>query len=610
MCGIAGYFGTNQLDEGRIDTCLGLMGRRGPDHAAHRRWRTPGGTNAYLLHTRLNIIDLNARSDQPFQVGSKWMAYNGELYNFMELRDEAEREGHRFATTSDTEVLLAGIHHHGWSALDSFEGMWAFAVYDETDGSLTLSRDRFGEKPLYLYRDTTGLYFGSEPKFITALMGRRLGVNRDQVLRYLINGYKSLYKEGHTFFQGLTEVPAGTVLHLDANGREESHAYWSPSFDQDDDMSYEEAVAGVRENLLRSVEMRLRADVPLAFCMSGGVDSNSLISIARREFDYDVHGFTIHIADERYDERDLVEYSAGELGVHQTYIPSATDGFLPNLRTLVRYHDAPVYTINFYSHWQLMESVAAQGYRVSVMGTGGDELLAGYYDHQLFYLEAVQHDAGVFAKAKDAWSTHVRPIVQNPYLSDPERFIRDPGFRDHIFLDAAGFSEYLTEPWAESFAECHFVENLLRNRMLNETFHETIPPILHEDDLNAMYYSVENRSPMLDRGLFEHCLRIPVRHLVQDGMSKAVLRDAMRGLVPDGILDFRRKIGFNAPILTYLDVNDPGVREELLRDGPIFDLVRRERIEELMAKPHMPNSESKFLFSFVSAKMFLEEFEE
>jgi asparagine synthase (glutamine-hydrolysing) len=193
--------------------------------------------------------------------------------------------------------------------------MWAFAVYDEADGSLSLCRDRFGEKPLYIFRDHDGLYFGSEVKFIAALLGRRLAVNFDHLYRYLVNGYKALYKEGHTFFQGLSELEPASTLHLDSAGQEERSTYWQPGFFPDDSMTYAEAVAGVRDRLIRSMELRLRADVPLAFCMSGGIDSNSLISIAKRVFDYNVHGFTIIVDDPRYDELAEVECAVKELQI-------------------------------------------------------------------------------------------------------------------------------------------------------------------------------------------------------------------------------------------------------------------------------------------------------
>jgi asparagine synthase (glutamine-hydrolysing) len=608
MCGIGGFVGDRALDPERVARTLELMQRRGPDHRAARHFRSPTGKHVHLLHSRLRIVDLEERSNQPFHLGSKWMVYNGEIYNYLELKAELGRVGRAFHTTSDTEVLLAAVDHYGApAALDRAEGMWAFAVYDEADGTLLLSRDRFGEKPLYLFRDETGFYFASEVKFIAALLARGLEVDLDHLERYLVNGYKALYKKPHAFFRGLEELPPATSLEL-RDGRPRSPVrYWNPTFEPDDGMTHEDAVAGTRERLIRSVELRLRADVPLAFCMSGGVDSNSLISIAKRRLDYDVIGFTIANSDARYEESELVAHAVEALGIRHVAIPTQTAGFLPKLRTLVRQHDAPVFTITYYAHWLLMESIAQHGYRIAISGTAADELFSGYYDHFLAYLAEVVDDGPRHGAALDAWQGHIRPIVRNPFLSDPDLFVRDPGFRAHIFLDAPGFSEYLKKPWLEPFAETRYTGSLLRNRMLNELFHESVPVILHEDDLNAMYYSIENRSPFLDRALFEWSSRIPTHHLMRDGYAKVVLRDAMRGIVPAPILDSRRKVGFNAPIFDFLDPRDPETRASLLDESAIFDLVRRDRIESLLDKAFLPNSQSKFLFYFLCAKLFLEE---
>jgi asparagine synthase (glutamine-hydrolysing) len=608
MCGIAGYFGFKEIGGDRILGCLGAMHRRGPDDAAYRRWVTRSGRNVYLLHSRLRIIDLDERANQPFHGGSKWIVYNGELYNYLEIRQELKTQGIAFDTDSDTEVFLRAIDHFGWPVLDQCEGMWAFGVYDEQDESLTLCRDRFGEKPLFLYRDDSGLYFGSEVKFIVALLGRRLEINYEQIYRYLVNGYKALYKKEQTFFQGLSELPPASFLRLKGVEGNDPYSYWRPRFSPEETLGYEEAVAGARERLIRSVRYRLRADVPLAFCMSGGVDSNSLISIAKKVMHYDVHGFTILNTDRRYEEQEMVDYAVRELGIRHTAVPTDPNGFLPKLRTLVRQHDAPVYTITYFAHWLLMESVAAHGYRVAVSGTAADELFTGYYDHHNAYLYEVRHNPDLFAMTRSGWMQHIRPIVRNPYLSNPEVFIEDPDFRGHIFLNAEGFAEYLVRPWAEEFSEVRFTDSLLRNRMLNEAFYESVPVILHEDDLNAMYFSIENRSPFLDRELFEFCNRIPTRHLIRDGLGKAVLREAMRGIAPEAILTNRRKVGFNAPILSFLDLRDPEVRSSLLDRSPIFDHVRRDKIEHLIGQRDFPNSESKFLFNFLCSKIFLEEF--
>lgn len=373
-------------------------------------------------------------------------------------------------------------------------------------------------------------------------------------------------------------------------------------------MTRQEAVDGTRERLIRSVELRLRADVPLAFCMSGGVDSNSLIAIAKRVLGYDVHGFTIVNTDARYEESELVEHAVQALDLRHSSVPTDTGDFLTRLRFLVRQHDAPVYTITYYAHWLLMHSISREGYRVSVSGTAADELFSGYFDHHLLYLREVRGLPDLHAEALAAWTKHIKPVVRNPHLSKPRLFIDEPSFRDHIFLDADRFGACLTVPWQEPFEEASYTPHLLQNRMLNELFHESVPVILHEDDLNAMYYSIENRSPFLDRALAEFAFTIPARHLVNDGAAKSVLRDAMRGIVPDPILDSRRKVGFNAPIHAFLDVAAPEVRRSLLAPSPVWDIVRRESIVDLLDKAMLPNSQSKFLFYFVCAKLFLEEF--
>ena len=607
MCGIAGFVGIRTIPDVAVAECLRRMNRRGPDATGERRFTSPSGRQVVMLHSRLSIIDLDPRSNQPFNVGKRWIAFNGELYNYVEMGERLRGEGLHFRTRSDTEVFLSAIDVDGWDVLDEAEGMWALAVYDEADGSLTLSRDRFGEKPLYIVRTSEGVYFGSEPKFIFALMGRQLPVDREHLCRYLVNGYKAIYKVRENFFEGLEEVTPASCLRIDDSGNLEEVRYWAPAFRPREEMTYEEAVDGVRTRLEHSVKLRLRSDVPLAFLMSGGVDSNALIGIAKRSLGYDVHGFTIVNKDERYDELDLVLKSVRELDIHHEQVPISPDNFLDQLRDLVQYHDAPVFTITYYVQWLLMQQVKRHGYKISISGTGADEMLSGYYDHHLMHLAETQ-DSPQYDETLAAWRAHIQPLVRNPYLSNPDLFINDPGFRDHIFLNNEGFSAYLTKPFQEPFNEQRYATSLLRNRMMNEMFHESVRVILHEDDLNAMYYSIENRSPFLDRDLFEFCYTIPTQHLIRDGFNKVVLRDSVRGIAPDCIVDERKKVGFNAPVESFLDLKNPAVRDELLADSPVFDIIRREKIASLVEKGNLPNSESKFLFYFVNAKLFLEEY--
>ena len=607
MCGIAGYIGLSGIDHSKIKTCLRGMRHRGPDYASFYHHNSSNGRHVYLLHSRLSIIDLAERSNQPFCIGSKVLVYNGELYNYIELKEELQGQRYTFLTKSDTEVLLRILIEFDWQGLDKCEGMWAFALYDEEEGSLLLSRDRFGEKPLYFHKTSHGFYFGSEIKFIFTLLGSRLEINHQHLYRYMINGYKSLYKNKDTFFVGVEEIPPASVLTIDGNGSYRMRKFWQPNFETDNSLTYDDAVKRVQEAIIRSVQLRLRADVPLAFCMSGGVDSNSLISIAKRVLDYEVHGFTIINEDERYEEQSGVDYVVRELGIRHTSIPITSEGFFDKIRQLILHHDAPVYTISYYLHWLLMSHIAEQGYRISISGTAADELLSGYYDHHNLYLYDIR-DTVLLEETLVAWKKYIAPIVRNPFLKNPYLYFDQPNFRSHIYLNNDIFAEYFSQSWIEEFTEVNYTESLLRNRMLNELFHESVPVILHEDDINAMYFSIENRSPFLDRNLFEICCQIPTRYLIRNGYAKVILRDAMHGIVPEGILWNHVKVGFNAPVFSFLDVKDSEIISRILDNGPIFNHVKRNMIAELIKKDYLKNSESKFLCYFLCAKLFIEEF--
>lgn len=584
------------------------MHRRGPNGNGVWQQQTATGQHVVLLHSRLAILDLTNQARQPYHVGDQTLAFNGEIYNFRELRSELHSR--QLESTGDTAVFAHLLHEKGISALDQCEGMWAFAWFDAGSGTLTLCRDRFGEKPLYVLRTSDEIYFGSEPKFIFALRGQKLPINRRQVRRFLVNGYKSLYKTRETFWDGLEEVPPGYFVVAKSREDYVETPYWTPQFrHQLTDMTFEEAVEGTRDRLIESMTLRLRSDVPLAFLLSGGVDSNVLVGIAKKELGFDVHGFTIVNTDARYEELDMVMTTVNELKVRHTPIPIPRGDFLNHLTELVRYHDAPVFTLTYYVQWRLMQEIAAQDFRVSISGTGADELFSGYYDHHLAYLAGLQRtDPHLYENARTNWETVVQKHVRNPYLSDPDFFTNSPMARQHIYLDAESFSKMLTRTFEEPFSESIFSPSLLRNRMANELTAESVPVILHEDDLNAMYFSIENRSPFLDRRLFEWTTTVPDKLLVKDGLAKALLREAGRGLVPDIVLDNPRKVGFNAPITDFLDYSDPKVQRKLLSESPIFELVKREEIERLLRVNDLPNSRSKFLFNFLSCRAFLEEF--
>ena len=605
MCGIAGYIGKSPPDFKYLKETSKILNHRGPDGEGFFTHKYQDSTVAFV-HRRLSVIDLEDRSNQPFIYNGTVLIFNGEIYNYLEIKKNLKDLGHVFKTKGDTEVLIHALCEWGQDALDKLEGMWAFAWYNERQGTLILSRDRFAEKPLYFWHKNNGLYFSSEIKGLATLAGEWPHINENHLLRNLVNGYKSLYKTKETFFKEVRELPSGNFLKVNPSNKISINKYWEFTLDENKNLSYDDAVEITKETLINSVRLRMRSDVPVAFCMSGGVDSNSLISIASKVLNYEVHGFTIVNKDERYEEQELVDHSVKDLGIKHTAIELDQTNFLENLTSLVNLHDSPVYTISYYAQWQLMKAVKEHGFKVSISGTGADELFTGYYDHHNLFLYEIFHDKKLYNKALNSWKKYQLSQVRNPYLKNPNLYIEDKDFRDHIFLNNNLFSSSLKKKWSEAFSENNYTPNLLKNRMLNELFVEAVPVILHEDDLNAMSFSIENRSPFLDRNLFNIAYSIPTFHLIKDGRAKSVLRDSMRTVVPNAILDARRKIGFNIPIMDLLNIDDKKIKDYLLDDSPVYHLVKKNKIEELLKNKDIPNSISKFLFNFLNIKIFME----
>jgi asparagine synthase (glutamine-hydrolysing) len=608
MCGIAGYWGHRPPSDTAVSRTLELMRRRGPDH--QESWSAPAGNgrSVHLLHSRLSIIDLGARANQPFTIGGTTLIFNGEIYNYVELRERLAARGVEFRTSSDSEVLLQCYRTYGEDCLQHLEGMWSFAIYDADRQSLFLVRDRFGEKPLYLLRAGHGIYFGSEVKFLAALSETSLRPDFEQLKRYLSLGYKSLYKTPRTFFEQVGELRYAQCLTLGPAGAGEPRRYWSPNPQVRESMSLAQAVEGSRERLLESMRLRIRSDVPLAFCLSGGVDSASLVSIAAKSLGCRIETFSIIDEDERYNEEDNILATVRDVGCSHQLLRIPREDVIARLKDLVAYHDAPVATITFYVHSLISAAVHQSGYRVAFSGTSADELFTGYYDHFLLHLHAVREDPDYAAYLRD-WQQHIAGFVRNPILRDPDLYSRNPGFREHVFDGSDELAGYLIDPAPPVFTEASYSRSLLRNRMLNELFEEATPVILHEDDLNSMRYSIENRSPYLDTKLFEFAHSIPARHLIRNGFGKYVLREAMAGILNDAVRLDRRKKGFNASINSMVDFHDREVRDYLLDPSArVFELVDRRRLERLFDLSPVPNHLSKFLFSFINTRIFLEQF--
>ncbi|CCQ73071.1 asparagine synthase (glutamine-hydrolyzing) [Magnetospira sp. QH-2] len=606
MCGLAGIISDEPVSPGVLSMTLAALQHRGPDGNGAIQ-SAFSQRHLALLHTRLAIIDPDDRAAQPFRRAGLNLVYNGEIYNYIELRRELEALGHRFTTRSDTEVILEAYRAWGADCVKRFDGMWALALHDEERGILWLSRDRFGEKPLYWMRQGRTLVFGSEVRALFTLSGHRPEPDRDRLRAYLVNGYKSLFKRSDSWFEGVYALPPGHSAVVDASARVEPTRYWTLTH-APRTLSLGDLVEGTREKLIDGVTRRLRADVPLAFCLSGGIDSGTIAALAAKYGNTPIHAFSIVDRDPRYDERDTMMETVKSIGCRHTVIAPGTSGFIERLAAQIESRDAPVSTISYYVHGFLSEAIAGAGYKVALSGTGADELFTGYYDHYNFWLAGMK-DRDDFPALLADWRSGYGRMVRNPILKDPHVIIGDPGCRRHIYLDNHVYNRFMRDPIAETFTETAFCTDGLRNRMMNELFEEVVPVILEEDDRNSMGVSIENRSPFLDHRLAEFAYSIPGEYLVQDGFLKWVLRAAGEGVLPDAVRLDRRKRGFNAAIDTMLDRSDPTVRERLLSDGPIFDLVNRALFTNFLDQDMSDADRSKFLFRFLSTRLFLDHLE-
>ena len=521
MCGISGYISTkNLLVENGIHNTIKLMGRRGPDANNYIKEEI-GSREIALIHTRLSIIDLNNRADQPFTDKNFTIIFNGEIYNYLEIRKKLEKKNYKFKTQSDTEVLLKSFQEYGEKCVDHLVGMWAFAIWDMKKKKLFLSRDPFGEKPLYYYFDKNCFFFGSEIKFIRSLCKKKFDHNKELLNKNLFTGYKSINLTNATFYKNIYSLEKSSNMYVDMSQKVSFKKYWKPKICINQKMTEDEAIQGVKKYLVESLKLRMRSDVPLAFCLSGGIDSGILASHAKKTLKKDVTTFSIIDSDERYNEEKNIKKVINNIGCKYNLIKinKKKNLFLERLNALTNYHDGPIATISYYIHSFLSEAISNKGYKVSISGTGADELFTGYYDHFLLHLQSV-NKTKYFEENLNNWKKFILPNIRNPHLKDPYRYIRDRNNRDLVYEKNFNLSKYSQKKVNDNFSETKFCKELLRNRMLNELFNEVVPVILKHDDLNSMYYSIENRSPYLDKKLLEFALTIPPHLLISKGFQK------------------------------------------------------------------------------------------
>lgn len=608
MCGISGYISkTNLIADNGITLTLEMMKRRGPDSKNFFK-KSYDSKQIALLHSRLNIIDLSSRANQPYYDENFIIVFNGEIYNYLEIKSKLKNKNYIFKTNSDTEVLIKSFQEYGEKCVDHFIGMWAFAIWDIKKKQLFLSRDPFGEKPLYYYIDENGFFFGSEIKFIKSLCKKNFKINKNQIQNNIFLGYKSLNKTNSSFYKDIISLEGSSNLLVDLNLNLNKKRYWKPKLNIDHNMSANDAVYEVKNKLTKSLELRMRSDVPIAFCLSGGVDSSLLASHAKKTFDKEISTFSIIDKDPRYDESENIKHIIDDLKCKHELIKidNSENIFFDRLKMLTKYHDGPIATLSYYVHSFLSENISKNNYRVAISGTGADELFTGYYDHFLLHFEALQGTKYLDSNI-NSWTKFILPKIRNPYLQNSNLYIEDPENRDLVYEKNLGVYQYSISTFDWKFTEENYCDELLRKRMMNELFHEVVPVILKHDDLNSMHYSIENRSPYLDRDLLEFTLTIPPHLLIANGLQKKILRDSGEGVLSDKVRLSKQKKGFNASINSIINFNNTNIMDLIFdTSSPIAEYVDLVKLRKDLDIKSIPNHLSKLIFSIISTNFFLE----
>ena len=607
MCGISGYISEQSLiNKNSVNSTLNLMNRRGPDSKGYFT-KNYFSKEVAMLHTRLNIIDLNKRSNQPFIDDNFVLVFNGEIYNYIELRNELKKK-YNFNTKSDTEVLLKCYQEFGERCVDHFIGMWSFAIWDLNNKKLFLSRDPFGEKPLYFFKNNHGFFFGSEIKFIKSLTNIHFKKNKKLLHDNLLLGYKSTNKTNETFYNNISLLENSHNLSVDLNLSIKKNQYWKPSLKVKKKMTLDEASEGTKYHLLNSLKLRMRADVPIAFCLSGGIDSSLLASLAKKTLNKDISTFSIIDDDERYNEKDNINKIINDLKINSNliYLKDKKNIFFERIKSLTDYHDGPISTLSYYVHSFLSENISKNKFKVSISGTGADELFTGYYDHFLLHLQTL-NKTKYFEKSLKNWKKFVKPRIRNEFLKDPLIYIKNPKNRDLVYEKNFNLLKYSKIKNHDEFKENYYCDELLRNRMMNELFHEVVPVILKHDDLNSMYYSLENRSPYLDRDLLEFSLTIPPHLLIENGFQKNILRESAKGILNENVRVDKQKKGFNASISSVLNLDQAEISKFIFdKNSEISELIDLNKLHQDINNKFIPNHFSKLIFSIITTKIFME----
>jgi len=582
MCGIGGIVTApgSGVSPDWLGAIEAAMRHRGPDGVGFLGWRreepdrlAPGplaacaGAAIGLVHRRLAIIDPSETGAQPMvsSCGRHAIVFNGEVYNFIELRQRLEKLGHRFRGHSDTEVVLAALIEWGpKAALAAFTGMFALAWLDLDRQRLVLARDPFGIKPLYLARWNGHLAFASEPSSLLALPGLSREADRGIVADYLVHGRSD--RGRRTFFAEVERFLPGHWLELDLAGRVTSPStpYLEIAPKTRLDLSFDEAAAHLRRLFLDSVSLHLRSDVPVGVTLSGGIDSSAVVMAMRAVGGerVDLHGFGYRAETAALDEGRWMSLAAERAGAILHTTTPRGENLAADLAALVTQQAEPFPTTSIYAQSRVYRLARESGIKVTLDGQGADEIFGGYPT----YIGARLASALAAGEIGTALSLLK---AGGPRTGGRALALMLPPGLQALLRRAAGKGEtpsWLVPSWAGADTGLavpgHRRRDRFHDRLEQTLFDLSLPALLRFCDRNSMAHSVESRLPFLTAEMVSFALSLPAEYLVdRHATCKSVFRQAMRGLVPDPILDRRDKIGFVTPEGVWLETMGPDLSD-------------------------------------------------
>jgi asparagine synthase (glutamine-hydrolysing) len=607
MCGIAGYLGSKKISLKKIKKLSILMKNRGPEFFNFIEISCKKKI-LYLFHSRLKIIDLSNKANQPFSYKGYVLIFNGEIYNYKEIKKKLIIKGYKFISNSDTEVLLYSYIEYGENFLSFFDGMWSLAIWDPKKELLYLSRDRFGEKPLYIKNNNNSeFFFGSETKYIQVLDDEKLKINKNLVRRNLLYGYKSINKTNETFFKNIYSLEPASLVHLKNNGNFIIKKYWRPQFNEKKKGNVKSIIKNIRMLFKSSLKNRLIADVPIAVMLSGGIDSSIIMGLVKKLNYKNISSFSL-IDKGSYNEKQMILKTCKFLKIKNNFININYSNFFKKLREVIKYQNQPLLTITYFAQNEFMKKVSKSNFKVILSGTGADEIFSGYYDHyRQFLSQANKKDVKLYL---DMWDKNFLPFICNSELANCSRYIENIKDRSFVYETYKKNLKFFKFKINNRFHEKFYSKDLLRNRMLNELFYETTPVNLNHEDLNCMQYSLENRSPFLNKNLFEFMSTVPTKYLVYKGKLKYLLRNSFKKQLHSKVFTNNQKVGFNASLSLFLkNERKKNIKSFFLDDKVMKNYVDMKMIYNLIEKNEFNPQTNKLIFNVISTKIFLENYQ-